>query len=46
MDEDHKLDHQLDHRFTQFVADNVEYNINTMDVKVLSMGWALWFVQS
>ena len=45
MDEDHKLDHRKN-RFTQFVADNVEYNINTMDVKVLSMGWALWFVQS
>ena len=35
MDEDHKLDHRKN-RFTQFVADNVEYNINTMDVKVLS----------
>ena len=45
MDEDNKLDHRKN-RFTQFVADNVEHNINTMDVKVLSMGWALWFVQS
>ena len=45
MDEHHKLDHLKD-RFTEFVADNMEHNIDTMDVKVPSMRWGLLLVQS
>ena len=32
MDEDHKLDHLKD-GFTQFVADNVDHNTDTLDSK-------------
>ena len=32
MDEDHKLDHIKD-GFTQFVADNIDYNNDTLDGK-------------
>ena len=45
MDEHHKLDH-LKNGFTEFVADNMEHNINTMDVNVPSMRWGLLLVQS
>ena len=34
MDEDHKPD-RLKNRFTQFIADNVECNTDTMDVRYL-----------
>ena len=44
MDEDHNLAH-LKYEFTQFVANNVGYNTDTMDVKVPSVGWALLLVQ-
>ena len=33
MDEDYKLDH-VKNGFTQFAADNVDHNTDTMDVKV------------
>ena len=40
-----KLDH-LKNEFMSFVAENVDHNIDTLDVKVPSMGWALLLVQS
>ena len=33
MNEDHRLDH-LKNWFTQFVANNLEHNIDTLDIKV------------
>ena len=46
MDEDHKLDHIKD-GFTQFVADNVDHNTDTLNGKnTFFMGWALLLVQS
>ena len=44
MDEDHKLDHLINN-FIQFLADNMEHNTDTIDIKVLSIGWALLLVQ-
>ena len=40
-----KLDH-LKNEFMPFVAENVDHNNDTLDVKVPSMGWALLLVQS
>ena len=39
------VDH-LKNRFTLFVADNVERNTDTMDVKELFMGWAVLLIES
>ena len=44
MDEDHKLDHIKD-AITQFVVDNVDYNIDTLDGKG-TMGCTLLIFRS